>query len=778
MKIPELLAPAGSLESFKAAISNGADAVYLGALSFSARASAGFTEADLILAIRTAHLYGRRVYIAVNTLIKENELSELYLTLTRIRELRADAVIVQDLGVVSFIKRELPDLMIHASTQMAIHNAQGAKLLLEQGIDRVVLARECDLKTIKAAAQTGLEIEVFVHGAQCVSVSGQCIFSSQLGGRSGNRGRCAQPCRMDYQYSGKSGAWLSPRDLNLINKLPDLVQAGVSAFKIEGRLKRPEYVAVVTKQYRQALDAVCNQMESTPTPEINRALLQIFNRGHFCQGHAFDVEDRGLLYPERASHEGVKIGRILQCRMMKDFYLAMAELSEDLHNEDSLRIKGESEQEFLYSGPPVSAEATATLRLRVRAKAGEVLYRLADALQLEQARDSCQYPRLQAELKLDIDADYHTTLEAKCGQSRVCVSGTDASTAQSRPLSANEAFRSISKTADSPFEIKDFQFSSTFPAFIPVSQLNALRRETLDLLKERMIEDYLPPKPRRNLKSAPIKTAFPSSPRLLVRYHDISYREAFLDEGADCFIYEPDDWRSGKIPGILESLAEGDILCLPRQMNERDYAAFSSFVQRSGRPYSLMAENLSQLSLPNANAAGEGIPCWNHEAQGFLRKLEVNSFVLSREMKLDEIKRLPSEGVELILPVYGRATLMLLNHCPERVICGLSSNRSQCAMCDKGKGVRGKALTDRYQCAYPLMPVRYDGGCVIKLLHHTPLNLLHLADRAFSWLIDLSDESPKEALRIIAYYSALFKGGNADDGHAKPYPGRLLQGVE
>ena len=243
----ENLAPAGNREALERAEAAGADAVYLGYAAFSARAGAGnFTREELAEAIRYAHLRHMRVHVTVNTLIKDDELEQAAEVLRMLRELRADAVLVQDLGVLRMIRALCPDLAVHASTQMAIHNAAGVRWCGRQGMRRVVLARECSLEEIRLCCREPIEIEVFGHGAQCVAVSGLCLFSSMAGERSGNRGRCAQPCRMEYLYRGRRGAWLSPRDVCLRDDLPALQDAGVASVKLEGRLKRPEYAAVVT----------------------------------------------------------------------------------------------------------------------------------------------------------------------------------------------------------------------------------------------------------------------------------------------------------------------------------------------------------------------------------------------------------------------------------------------------------------------------------------------------------------------------------------------------
>jgi putative protease len=254
---PELLAPAGSLESFFAALEKGADAVYAGLQEFSARARAkNFTLAQMERMLAYAHGQNRKIYITLNTLVKEKELPQLVDTLAGLAEMRVDGVILQDLAVARLIRTHFPSIPLHASTQMTIHNTPGVKMLQELGFQRAVLARELALDEIAAiAATTSVEIECFIHGALCFSISGQCFFSSLLGGHSGNRGRCAQPCRRLYNHRGKEGHYFSTSDLSAIDLIPDLVKAGVTSLKIEGRMKSAEYVSSVVEAYRTVLDA-------------------------------------------------------------------------------------------------------------------------------------------------------------------------------------------------------------------------------------------------------------------------------------------------------------------------------------------------------------------------------------------------------------------------------------------------------------------------------------------------------------------------------------------
>ena len=292
----ELLAPAGSYDSLKAAVGAGADAVYLGGSRFGARAYAdNFSEEELCRGIDYAHLHGCDLYLTVNTLLKDQELEDLGSYLKPFYESGLDGVIVQDLGVVSYVREYFPELPIHASTQMTILGAGGAAFLKEHGASRIVTARELSLEEIRRIHEAvEIEIESFIHGALCYCYSGQCLFSSMLGGRSGNRGRCAQPCRLPYQVKAEGRVLnrkeetylLSPKDMCTIELLPQILEAGVCSLKIEGRMKRPEYTAGVVRIYRKYLDRYLEygnesyQVEKEDLEELKR----LYNRGGFSKG--------------------------------------------------------------------------------------------------------------------------------------------------------------------------------------------------------------------------------------------------------------------------------------------------------------------------------------------------------------------------------------------------------------------------------------------------------------------------------------------------------------
>lgn len=309
MIIPELLSPVGDFECLKAAVQNGADAVYFGASQFSARASAkNFDLEELKNAIEYAKLRNVKTNLTLNTLIKNDEFEDAVFLASKAYEFGIDAIIVQDLGLAKFLINNFHDLHIHASTQMTVHNLEGVKLLEKLGFKRVVLARELSSLEIKQICENSdIEIEAFVHGALCMSYSGRCLFSSMIGGRSGNRGKCAQPCRLPYELVCDNnvldkGYLLSPRDLCSLEFLPELVNSGVKCYKIEGRMKTPEYVATVTRIYRKYLDKIINNEPYIIYNKDKKDLMQVFNRGNFSSGHFSSSENKDLVYSEKSNN--------------------------------------------------------------------------------------------------------------------------------------------------------------------------------------------------------------------------------------------------------------------------------------------------------------------------------------------------------------------------------------------------------------------------------------------------------------------------------------------
>ncbi len=776
----ELLSPAGSMDALRAALANGADAVYLGAAAFGARSSAGFDEETLREALYLAHLHRRKIYVTVNILVKERELEDVRSTLSLLALLGADAVLVQDLGVAKICREEFPSLPVHASTQMALHNYSGVEMAKALGCARAVLARECDLDEIRKAAKSGIEIEAFCHGALCVSCSGQCLFSSMIGGRSGNRGRCAQPCRLNYAYQGKTGAWLSPRDLCARDELKALAQAGVYSFKIEGRLKRPEYVAVVTRAYRRALDELEAGRFSPMDEGEKEQLTQIFSRGGFTLGYPGKERDAALICPERVKPAGLPLGRVEKVYKKGGALLCDVSLLRTLHAGDGLEI---AEQELRYSGPEVPKGQTAVIRLREKVNIGDSVRRTEDESQLAAARATYEGGSLDRALPIPFDAlltaypGSRLTLRVTDGESNVEKQGDICQAAEKKALNEESARKALEKTGGTPFVLRDLAVK-TNNAFAPASALNALRREALEALADARAAAQ----PRVSMPKAcfSIPAQRTPKPRLIAKTQRYDEIPRLLAAGADEILYLPQDFREASLNALLNSpWPEKGRLCLPGQCRQDTLEALKDFAQKAGCPVCLSSP--SQLGAFSENVmAGEGIPVMNGEAMKMLVSLGCKSVTLSRELSRGDLRGLPTGLCEMILPVYGRARLMLLNHCPMRTKLGLRENREGCGLCEKGMGAMGTCLTDRMGASYPLFPLRLPEGCQIGLMGDRPLHLSpYLSGPSpFSWLVVFTDEGAEERLQIIRHYAALLRGQAPMPLDKRGYAGRFLDGVE
>lgn len=772
--IPELLAPAGSREAALAALSNGADAIYLGAASFGARAAVGFDENGLREVVELFHFYGKRVYVTLNTLVKEKELAGIRKTLAMLEKLRVDAVLVQDMGVLQLIRREFPTLCIHASTQMAIHNAQGARFLQSLGVTRAVLARECTLDAIRDTVNTGIETEVFIHGAQCVCVSGQCRYSGLIGGRSGNRGRCAQPCRLNYDWQGKNGAWLSPRDICVRDQLDKLCATGVHTLKIEGRLKRAEYVAVITRAYRDALDAIAQKKFKKANATETEAISQVFTRG-FYPGYAFDARDAAVINPERVMHAGIPMGNVTRILRKGPQLLAEVKLIRDLNNGDGLQLRGSREQDMIYSGNPVSAGQIATLRLHASAKVGDEVVRIDNEAQLSTARETYKenaLPRLPFDATLTVQVGAPALLTVADDRAEATVTGDTVQNAQSAPLDEGRARRALEKTGDTAYVLRNLTVEGE-NAYLPAAALNALRREALSKLRTERIAAYqgqIAPRVA-DVQHAPEKAD--NTSLIFAQCCDAALANDLLQNGADRVIYAPGNLTEPAFSKSLSLLPKGAYVALPVQMTDSALIRCVKTIAEHG--LLLTVDSVGQIDIchahqPNLLMTGEGVPVWNQIASQFMFDRGAAYQVLPRELTRSEIRDFAEKSpAQLILPVYGRARLMYLNHCPARTAKGLSGDRAACRLCEKGQGCLGQSLTDRKGEAFPLLPVRMEEGCLVQLLNSRARSL-GTTDLRLHILLDFTLESREEALEILRAY----RSGSSDSLYFE----RFEQGVE
>ncbi len=502
----ELLAPVGGKNQLRAAVENGADAVYLGGRIFNARIKAdNFSDEELLWALDYSHIRNVKVYAALNTLIMDDELMEAYEYAKFLYEAGVDALILQDVGFAQLVRRGMPDLRLHLSTQGTIYNSSGVRMAEELGFERVVLARELALEDIKEITrECRADIEVFVHGALCISYSGQCQMSRFLGGRSGNRGLCAQPCRLSYngQYP------LSPKDLCTIDSLGDLVEAGVKSFKIEGRMKTPEYVAVVTGIYRKYLDRYLKDGHYKVDPEERWALNQVFNRGGFTEGYLFQNPGSKLITEELSKHQGVYLGKVKQ-QLKNNLIDIIVDSGTSLKLGDGIEIRSDK----LPGNVVTYIEDRGAGNLRIgdikgTVSPGDRIFKITDKELNRTARGTYE-PLTEGVEKYRKKVPVNMIFTAKEGEKMILnvselqdrsdpfKQGPVTATVESdirvekavkRSIQQEEINKQLSKTGSVPYAVQELEINIDNGISIPVSAINALRRKALEELSCRKLD--------------------------------------------------------------------------------------------------------------------------------------------------------------------------------------------------------------------------------------------------------------------------------------------------
>ena len=792
---PEVLAPAGGRDALIAAVQSGADAVYLGAGSFNARQSAdNFGGNALADAIAYAHARGVRVHVTLNTLVREDERTALIQAIEEIAAAGADAVLVQDFGVARLTREIAPEMPLHASTQMAAHNRSAVQFLAEQGFARAVLAREMSLAEIRACAGLGIETEVFVHGALCVACSGQCLFSSLVGGRSGNRGRCAQPCRLPYRMDGREGYLLSTRDLCAIDRLDELADAGVASLKIEGRLKRPEYVSTVVRAYRAALDHAIAPDESTI-----QSLRQMFNRGGFTEGYLPGVSDTRLIYSARPNHLGVEVGKCVQSGKIR--------LSANLDPADALALRAPAmrnplpKADFSNENAANSSDCMETLApdrtIKLTGRAGETvacsearkgdaLIRLVSEAQMRSAREYCAAEHRAADvnarlilrvgqpLELIVTDDTQTSPAARCENGNVsptesdCYSdsltshtaiafGVMVERAQNRVTDPGRVRAQLEKTGGTAYRMRQIELDMDSDAFCPISALNALRRDALEKLNAlRAPRPYALHAPR---PIAPLAHTAPAAPEIMLE----SANPAVLAHaGGGNAIFSPEDVRLPALNAALELLPGRFFLAPPMVLGEESLQSLNAWANaHSGRIAGVYLTNIGQFALawPGALRADFSLNAANRAAIRQLRDWGVGRIAPSVELTTGQIALLDGE---LELVVHGYLPLMQLRHCPYRTTHELPGPHALCRRCDScSEPVTGKTLTDRTGAQFTLRRVATDEGCIVRILNSVPLMLLRRANRlpkADAWRIRTEDAG--EAETLLRLYALAARGAD------------------
>lgn len=788
----ELLAPAGSWNAFIAAIENGADAVYMGGKNFSARQYAeNFDIQKIEEAVNYAHFRDRKVYITVNTLIDYDEFEPALDYIQELYGLGVDAVIVQDLGLVKAIRTVIPGMRIHASTQMTIHNAQGASFLHEQGLKRIVLAREMTLDELQIICRElkDIEFEVFVHGALCYSYSGQCLFSSMVGGRSGNRGRCAQPCRLPYDlYSatdnkrldiqGKGRYLLSPSDLALLDYLPALQKAGVHSLKIEGRMKRPEYVAVVTRTYREALKMLKNDQEYKIPEEAKNNLRKIFNR-NFSTGYLWP-DKTGFLSSKKPNNRGVYTGRVVD---QTSELVTRIKLSDSVKPGDILEIwvnRGKSPvitlKEIVVEGRKTDYAGRGdiiTVTLDTRAAHDDRVFKIYDEELLTSAAMSMK-PNTRNKIAITVDAYLQENNPLKLvfsdekGNKVEVLSESNAQAAKKYPLQKDTLLEKIDRLGNTPFKLAELNLEAEEGLMIPFSEINDARRRACEQLEELNLKPFRPshvdPSKYHQLKKQFLSSKennghHEKSPVLSIIVSGAEEAFAALKSGADRVYIALEGIaknRQVSLKALEDLIIQANksnstvVPALPRIQKPAESSDWDQLL--SVKMESIMAGNPGALKwcLDNRlKTRGDySLNIFNPYALNYLFDMGVESACLSPELNFTQIKKFNNmDKVELI--IHGELILMASQFCMLSGILG-----------DPGKKCAGYCARDSYfiqdEKGYKF-PVETDNNCRFYVFNSRNLCILDDLPRVLSWgagslRIEARRSSEQEIKKVVSIY--------------------------
>ncbi|MBS4900351.1 MAG: U32 family peptidase [Clostridiales bacterium] len=821
----ELLAPAGSLEICKAVINAGADAVYLGGQMFGARAFAGnLNTEEVIQAIEYAHLRGAKIYMTVNTLLKESEIEEVYGYLRPFYEAGLDAVIVQDLGVLKLISECFPMIDIHASTQMNVMSHEFANKLKEYGVTRIVIPREFKLDEIERfSKECGLEIEAFVHGAQCYSYSGQCLFSAMNGARSGNRGKCAQSCRLEYtaveesnlqgreylkgrdkkicdacfkghtrsEYPkfGETARFLSTRDMNTLSILPEIIDAGVYSLKIEGRMKNISYAAGIVSIYRKYIDKYLSGENTDVDPEDFSKMLDLYNRGDFSTGFFKEKKGPWLLSMQRANHKGTLA---LEVVSNKKGFITFKAL-EDINAGDVFEINRENS---FTSGEDVKIGCYLSVNLpsRYDLTKGSRLYRMNNAKLQRDIREKY----IEKEKKTPVNID----ITVRTGQPlRLCmtqpdesisaeVTGSRAEPAQNRALTREELKKRLEKLGNTVFYPSCTNIKMDENIFVPVGALNELRREGVERLMAAMLEKSS--RQAHKLDNRPINDIIAcNSPE------ERSYSALVYDKKQAEIVFKCDHIKRVYISHHLvrkpewseEMLRRGKaenkemFIALPMFVREKHFGIFQDLLENCVCPGwdGLLIRSMEELAIisrleeegvyrgPKRIVTDYNIYSYNTKAAAFLTEifkdtgLSTELITMPMELNADDLSRVDRcFNTELV--VYGRPVVMTSEHCVKKTFADCDVNFGEAGL----SGAENKLYRVLCFCDY----------CNNVIFNAEPLNLLGRPEigkelRPAMLRFDFTVETPEETRKALELINM-----RSGENNSKKFTGRFLVSVD
>lgn len=745
----ELLAPAGDMAALKAAVSAGANAIYLGYDEFSARAKAkNFNREELEEAIDYAHLRGVDIYVTFNILIADFEIKRAMKSVKMLYDTGVDALILQDIGIAAKIREDFPDFELHASTQMAVNNYYGAKFLKEMGFSRVVLARETPIFEIEKIKELDLDVETFIHGALCVSYSGECLMSSMIGGKSGNRGECAQACRRSYEiidFDGEKLAnrlyYLSPKDLNTLDDVAEIIRAGGYSLKIEGRMKNPEYVYTVVSSYKKSLEGKLREEDREDT-------LQVFNRG-FTKGLFNGDFGRDFISYDRPDNRGIEIGKVIEVGRNS----AKIIFDQDVYPGDGLEFSsskkrfgmksrefyktGQTYQVELFKRPLENSEINRTYSKKLYEKIDEKI-------------DSYDYKRrVHVDLKIKIGENPKIYLKSYDLEATYILDRL-VEPAKKAGLERGRVLENISKTGDSIFELDSINLDLDDNAFLPISAINELRREGLKILEDKILSgsiervkvDNKLEGHKNNLKreKSLVKVFFN-------KFEDLKRTD--LNKIDEIIIRAKDLEKFKKSYGNREVS-----IYLDKFYSYDELDRLRAYILKNKNIKGLWINNLSEYYIFKDDGlelnADLGLNIFNRISLDFFKELGFKSATLSPEMNSGQIQNIiQGEDMEVNVISYGRVPVMTMKHCPYSIEKNCVDERN-CPTCKfKNYLLRDEKSVDfevlrqnTFTEIFNSYPILLDG--YVNKLKENKISLLLLADEFTDQVIDLYKDYKEE----------------------------------
>ncbi len=765
----ELLAPAGTYEAFIAAIENGADAVYIGGKHFNARANAtNFDISELKKMVEYAHLRNVQIHITMNTLLDDTEIKDALTFAYELYEIGIDALIIQDLGLAATIHKHIPDFTLHASTQLSTHTLEGVEALAKIGFSRVVLARELSIEEIKHICEnTTTEIEIFAHGALCVSYSGQCLMSSMIGDRSGNRGKCAQPCRLPYKLIKNdkeisSGYLLSPKDLSAIETLKNL--PNVTSLKIEGRMKSPEYVATVIGTYRKYLNALAQNQDITVSQEDKKNLTQIFNRGGFSEGYLNGKTGQDMMCYEKPKNWGTYVGKVTAYDGKR--YIEIDDISK-INIGDGIEIWNNDNT----SPSTLVSEIIKNKigRIHGNIHIGDKVYKTLDKSLNTKARETftrgfVKHSPVEVKLSILKDKEITVTINDYTYNSNVIPDKSE-----KHPITEEKIISQFSKTGNTPFTVSKISIELDSDLFLPVSIQNEIRRTAFEEYEKYLLNKI--PRKITKTKIQPFEKYISNSTKKVSVFFNI-FKDEYLDlKHVDSYYITLKDTL--KHEEQIQKLNAKKYILLPT-ITKRNYEKLiKENIQKLAKKFDgFVLSNIGQLTyfenIKTTLIANYTFNTFNTHTITKLKELGFSKVILSPELTKKQINTLGDSLPREIL-AYGNTCVMTSEYCPiGSIIGGFSKNKKCTRICQTHYQQNNQDkyyLRDRMNMDFRILPDNIE--CQTKIFNSKTTSIETFDLSVSSIRIDTIDETAKELQQIIDIHKAGKKlsGKKYTNGH-------------